>query len=187
MFKIKRISKKIVIAAVLLIVIIALGTYFLLHKQKNSEQPAGNTDQAQQEPPINFSPPTAEDVQRADENKERIIKDEQSKATNPSAPAGAKAVKPTITYAGQYGNQAEVGAYVSGIFEDGGTCQAIFQKGSQKFTKQVTAVRGANSVDCPVMSAAISEFKEKGSWTVSVSYSSANASGQSDPRQIGIN
>lgn len=186
MIKNKNVSKKIILVALAVILVIAFGVYYLLDRKNNSEQAVENPGQNQQQEDINFNPPTPEDAQRAEENKEQIIQGQQNTPVGQTTPDGKKSVKPTITYAGQYGDQVEVGAYVSGVLEDFGVCKAIFQKGSEAMTVQVEAVRGASSMDCPVMGVPVNELKQKGTWSVTVSYSSTSASGVSDSRQLEV-
>lgn len=134
---------------------------------------------------INYAPPTAEDKKNVEQNKENIVANEQNRESG-SSNSSRKNVKPTITYADQYGQSVEVGAFVSGIFEDGGTCKAIFTHDGSSFSKNVQAVKNANSVNCPVMSAGVSEFSQKGTWSVTVSYDSPTASGASDAHQVEV-
>ncbi|MGI9027262.1 MAG: hypothetical protein ACR2FM_00225 [Candidatus Saccharimonadales bacterium] len=180
-------TKKVIILVAVVALILVLGAYYFLSNQNNSEKTAEDSDQSQQQPDINFDPPTPEDVQRTEANKEKIIQDKQNSTGGQAPPSGKKSVKPTITYAGQYGDKVEAGAYVSGVFEEFGVCKAIFQKGSEIMNVQVEAVRGANSMDCPVMSVPVNELRQKGSWSVTVSYSSSTADGVSDSRQIEVN
>jgi hypothetical protein len=157
--------------------------YFAIHgKGYSAKQSREATDG------INFDPATKEDNKRAEDNKDRIIENENQLAnqSNSSGTDSKKVVKPTITYAGKFDNQVQVGAYVSGVFEDGGECTAEFTQGNLKFAKKVTAVKNVNSVDCPEMAANSSEFTNKGQWTVTVTYSSATASGTSEAKQLKV-
>lgn len=134
---------------------------------------------------VNYTPPTDEDKQRVEENKQRII-DEVAKNKQQATNSNDKLViSPLITYAGQYGDTIEVGGYVNGVFEDNGTCTATFRQANTTLNKSVTAVKGANSVDCPVMSLPQSSFT-KGNWAVTISYKSVNASGISESKQFEV-
>lgn len=186
--KIKKQSKKIILfgaVAVVLAAITGASIVAILQNQRNDvSKPASDT--SEQKDTINLDPPTKEDVKRVDDNKQSIIDREQQQATPPPTSTGKKTVIPTITYAGQYGQAIEVGAYVTGIFEEGGSCTATFSKGSISFSKSVAAVRSANAVDCPVMSANASEFSQKGSWSVTVTYSSPTATGVSEAKTVEV-
>lgn len=185
MLKIKKSSKKITLlisVALLLAMSVAGATY--IQRRNNSEQAAPSPSP---QLTINYNPPTPEDAQRVEDNKQKIITQEKAQATQPATQTGRKTVTPLITYAGQYGESIEVGAGVNGIFEDNGQCTATFTKGARVITKRVTAAKNSNAVDCPVMSVTVPELAEKGSWSLVVSYDSASSYGISDSRQIEVN
>ncbi len=183
MTKIKNPSKKVLLIALVVLVIGGVAAYLLLkNDSKDSQQTTQNPNSQEK---INLEPATEEDKQRADQNKQAIV-DRDNQLKNQPPATGKKTIKPIISYAGQYGPQAEVGAYVLGVFEDGGTCTAAFTKDGKSFSKSVTAVKNVSSNDCPVMAAKNEEFSPKGSWSVVVSYSSASAEGASDAQNIEI-
>ena len=184
MFKHK---KKIII--IVAIIFFAFIFSFVLIK-KNSQNNIQQSGTVGEETKINLNPPTQEDLKRAEENKQAIENRDQlieNQKNQNSSPGAIKTVKPVITYAGQYGQQVEVGGYVGDLFEDGGTCTAKFSKdGATPFSKSVQATKNANSVDCPVMIAKNDEFQTKGTWSVVVSYVSPNSTGYSDARTIEV-
>lgn len=181
MLKIKSKKKLIIILVALLAVIALSGGIYL----RNSNKEAPRTpDQGEA---INFDPPTEEDAKRVDENKQAIVDREEAIQNNNQQPQpGPKSVKPTITYAGQYETGVEVGGFTNGVFEDGGVCTATFSKGSTTFSKSVNAIKNVNAMDCPAIITPIDQFNSKGGWNVTLKYSSASASGESDPRIIEI-
>lgn len=183
MSKIKKPTKKLVLIALVLLLIVSGVSYALLKRSNNNAQPSTEPPGSQEK--LNLDPPTAEDAQRVDENKQRIVERQEQEA-NQSPTAGKKTVTPVITYAGQYGQAVEVGGYVNGVFEDNGTCTTTFTLNSQTVKKSVQAVKNNNSVDCPVMAGDASEFPPKGKWIATLSYTSPTASGASAPREIEI-
>lgn len=183
MKKIKKPSKKTTIILLLAILIIAGGIlYYLKYVRADTATQETSTSD------VNLSPSTEEDKKRAEDNKQRIVEQDEQLKTQGQQPSSAskKTVVPTITYADQYGSVVEVGSYVTGIYEDNGKCTATFTKGSASFAKSVNAVKNVNSVNCPAMSAPVSEFTSKGTWNVVVSYSSDTASGSSTAKQIEV-
>lgn len=169
------------------IAVVALASVFLYfyniqRTEKNVFTPS-NTDQ-----PANLSPPTKEDGQRVNDNKNKIVERDESlnKQQNTPQNGGKKSVKPTITYAGAYGDTVEVGAFVDGIYEDSGTCTAVFTRDDLSLNKTVAAITDVKSVSCPMMSAQISEFQSKGIWLIKVKYDSPTATGISDTRNLEI-
>jgi hypothetical protein len=179
MKKIKMPNKKILILSFIVLAGIAFISFLYLSKSENSEK---TTNPTSSQEAINFNPATEEDKKRADDNKQQIV-DKQ----NQTPPSGSEELKASvfITYAGQYGNAIEVGGYAN-VFEEGGNCTAIFTQAGNVVTKRVEAIRGAKSVDCPVISANIDEFPTKGTYSVMLSYASPKSSGSSEARLIEI-
>lgn len=180
MVKIKK--QSIALVAVLVLAMITSGLLYAKNRNLDSSQPA--SPDATQAQDINFDPPTAEDAQRAADNKQRLT--DQPSQPNAS-PGTKKSVKPTITGAGQYGEVVEISSFVGGVFEDGGTCTATFTSGGTSFTSSVQAVSNVNTVNCPTISVPISNFNPRGTWSVTISYSSNTAAGTSDPKQVEVN
>lgn len=185
MKKIKRINKKSLIAIVIVALLVAGGIY--AYSQRNANKSTSSADNPDSAETINLDPPTEQDKKNVEQNKEAIAERQKNLQNQNQQPGDdRKAVKPVITYAGQYGAQVEIGGYVPGVFEDGGTCTARFGNSNKSFTKSVEAVKNVNSMDCPAMIAKNEEFSPKGKWTVVVSYDSPSAAGPSDAKVIEI-
>jgi hypothetical protein len=165
------------------LLLLGITSVVIIHKHNNHKLIDSTSTTKPQE--INLAPPTKDDAQRVSDNKQKIV-DENNANNTDTNNSKNKAVTPVITYADQYGSTVEVGAYVPGIFEDNGVCTAVFTQNSESIKKSVTAVKDVNSVDCPTMSIASSEFKSKGQWNVVVHYQSINAEGNSISKGIGI-
>lgn len=131
---------------------------------------------------INSTPPTEEEKKSGDEAKTKIIENQPKTQT---ATNGQKSITPTITYAGQYGDQIEVGAYVNTIFEDGGICTLALSNGSASQIVSVDAVKNTSAVDCPVMIIKRS-LLSPGKWEATVTYKSNSASGISEKKAFEI-
>ncbi len=180
MKKIKTISKQFkVLVLVVILAILASSYFFLVHRKDNNAatsptKPAGL---------INLNPPTAQEKASGDKIKSQINSDEARR--NAPQSAGKITVKPTITYAGQYKDNVELGAFVNGVYEDSGTCTLTLQKDNESKTSVVNAVKGATSMDCPVMSVPRATISA-GTWSASVSYSSSSAEGVSDVRPVEV-
>lgn len=172
-------KKLIIILAVLTLIAISVASYVFVIRgdQRNSQQTASTT----QEDKVNLDPPTEEDKTRVEQNKQRIV-DQQ----NGQSQTSGSTAKPVITYAEQYQSNVEVGGYVNGIFEDGGTCTAKFSQGSQVVTKSSKGVKNSNNVSCPAIVTPASTLSPKGTWTVTLTYSSPTASGTSDQRTLEV-
>ena len=119
---------------------------------------------------INLDPPTEEDKAEVEKNKDKLA--DQTNAT--PAPKGSATV--VITRAEQY-SDIEVAAYVSNLFEDGGTCTLTLNNGGHTITRQSTGIQDARKTTCPAFSIPRSEFPVTGAWKITVSYNSAAANG----------
>ena len=178
-------KKKRTIFAVISLVIIVLGS-FIMYRYFNTNPETPATAKKKGSDIVNLNGPTDKEKKSGDGAKDKIIEDEKAR-NQPTSPTsnGKKSITPTLTYAQQYDQQVEVGAYISSIFEDGGVCKLTLTKGTAAQTTQVDAVKGASSVDCPVMVISRSKL-EAGSWQASVAYTSSSSGGSSLSRTVEV-
>ncbi len=177
-------SKKRIVFLALVIMLLGLLSAFAYRYVTNKDSsPSAGIKKGDS---INYDPPTPTDKKRVENTKQNIANQQTQPDAKTPPQVGKKSVKPIITYAGQYGDAVEVGGQVSGIFEDGGSCEATFTKTPLHVSKKVQAVKDASSVSCPTISVASSEFSSKGTWQVELSYISVNYQGVSDVRSVDI-
>jgi hypothetical protein len=109
-----------------------------------------------------------------------------SAASSPSASATATARVGTAavitTYSGWVASPAgvEVGAYVAGVAESGGTCTLTLTSGAGSATAEVPAEPDAASTSCPTLTVPGSKLSS-GTWSAVVTYESPSISGKSAP------
>jgi hypothetical protein len=122
---------------------------------------------------VNLSPPTQRDKQDLGD----------SSATQPPPPSsdGKLVVAPVITSA----DSTSVKAFIQGVVEDGGTCTAKLSQGATNLTFTSDGFVNASYTSCAPIN--ITPALSKGSWTVTVSYSSSKAAGTSKPQTIEVN
>jgi hypothetical protein len=127
---------------------------------------------------VNYNPPTAEEKQQADDNKQAVSDRINEEAKAPTS--SKKTVTVTITAADQVptGDEIEVYSYVNGVTEDSGTCTAEFVKGSTKITKTSSGLQDATTTICSAIRFPSTELSA-GTWAVTVAYQSAKAEGKS--------
>jgi len=101
----------------------------------------------------------------------------------PTATAGSAAV--VVTYSGWADADAavEVGAFVAGVAETGGTCTLTLTSSSRSARAQVSGEPDASSTSCPGMAVPGDELSS-GTWSAVVSYESSTTTGQSDPVEV---
>lgn len=177
-------KKRIILAVLGSVVIVVLLIILFRHKRTGTELPTSGKPEGRAI--VNLNGPTVEEQKSGDTAKDKVIEDEKTR-NQPSTPTsnGKTSVTPTVTYADQYGQQVEVGAFVSNVFEDGGICKLVMSKGTLTQATQVTAIKGATSVNCPVMTISNSKL-ETGTWQAIVTYASSSSEGSSTPRSVEV-
>lgn len=100
-----------------------------------------------------------------------------SDGSSSSSNNGAQEANVIINDASQYDSNVEVRSYVEGIVETNGTCTITFKKGSQSVTKTTEPLTNPTYTTCAAISVPVSEFPSKGTWQVTVDYSSTNHKG----------
>lgn len=134
---------------------------------------SNDTKPLEEDSSIDFGPPDEEEKKAGDEQKRDIV-EEKSKQSEPSSTKTANVV---ITDASQYGNQIEIRAFISNVYEDG-TCTFTLTQGSNTFSKQTKGFKDATTTQCTPLSVPRSEFASPGTWSFTAKYSSASASGE---------
>lgn len=176
----KRFTKRRV-ALISLFVVLALGLGFstLALKGRNSSQPETSSPGG-----INHGPLTEEEQASGDERKKELVEEEQN--TDPEPNGQVKTATVIITDAGQYDDTIEVRAFIPDHYQDG-TCTITFRQGNHVITKESPAYRDASTTICTNPMIQRSEFPTGGDWQVNVTYTSADAKGQSETKTIKIN
>jgi hypothetical protein len=179
MIKIKNKKLTLILIAVLLLAVTFIG-YKIFDRKQTSPQGVS-------EDPTSYSGPTDEEKAEANARKAEIVEQmEKEQSQSASSSGSKKQVKPVITNASQNGSEIFVSAYVPGIFENGGTCVLEAKKDSYTVRKTNNAFAGATTTDCAPFRISASEFKAKGDWQVTVSYTSAKAQGTSSASTLKV-
>lgn len=154
----------ILILSIAVLIVALVGTIVWQH-HKNSFQPTI--------PGVNLSPPTKAEKQESDQTKQRIVQQQVQPPTPAPAPTSQKkSVSVTITNA----SSDTVTAYITGAFEDGGTCTATFTQGSSVVTRTSSGFKNVSYTQCTPITP---NLPTGGNWSVKVSYDSDTASGTS--------
>ena len=178
-----RFTKKSILIGALVAVFLTGGSVFA-YQQIRSDKPTDTTDTTpvtEGTEGINLEPATEEEKAQNEQHKEDIVK-QQTQPTPPPA-TGKPKVTPVIVSASVDG----VGAYVPGVFEEGGTCTAIFTKGSQSFNRSSAGFQNASYTQCAPIALTRSNFPSAGTWSVVVSYASAKVEGASAATTFTVN
>lgn len=172
-------TKSLITLAVLMLAVIGASYYIYSLRSSNNNKSTTESVPTKGET-INYEPPTEEEQKSGDTKKEEIAKS-QSETTTSSGN-----VVPIITDLGIYGTNVEVSGFIPSIVEGDGTCVINFKKATLNVSRTVKAVPDASSTHCTNVVVPVSEFTEKGTWSVTISYSSSKSKGSSETRNIDI-
>jgi len=158
-------SKKKILIIVAAIVIVAaglVGGYFYYQSARQES-----------ETKINYNPPTDNERQSGVAQKEENKKREEID-NNPSVVTSANVL---ITDAGQYDTAIEVRGYIDNVYDNTGTCTAMFTKGSLQVTKTNPGFKDAKTTQCGALDFTRDQFKEAGTWQLTLSFKSPSIEG----------
>ena len=115
---------------------------------------------------VNLSPPTTNDKQSNDANKEAIV-NRDNNLSNPSQPTIPASV--IITEA----TSTSVKAYVQGVYEDGGNCSATATQGTQVITAASIGFKNVSYTQCAPLN--WQRALGAGTWSIKLTYKSGDA------------
>lgn len=164
-------SKKLILILLVALIVLAVGgfvAYRHFHKPKQDFSGTAGVSE------VNYGPPTEEEKQAGNDQKEKNVAEQNGTQVNNSKAAVV------ITDASYYSdsNSVEVRAFVSNIVEDGGTCTVTFEKNGQKVTQTHAAFKDATTTQCGALDTPRSQFPSTGTWNVTLVYTSSSATGQ---------
>lgn len=181
---IKNTNHKKILAVLSILLLFSVGSFAYFRMFSSNE--TTSVDVPKGEDIINLSGPTELEKQNAQEAKKTAIEEEEKRNDSPIlTDDGKRSVTPVVTYGGQYNNQIEVGGYVPGVFEDGGTCTLTLEGNGTSQSKVVTGTKGASSVDCPVMVVSRDSLSV-GVYQAIITYSSNTSKGSSTAYSIEV-
>jgi uncharacterized protein YxeA len=168
-------KKKIIIGIVIAAVVLAGAGAFVYYRSQD-EKPLYF---------VNYDGPTEEEQAAADEQKEKNnARDDLENSYEDDPGTGQREVTVSISDAGQYDDMVEVRAAVSGVYEEGGSCTAVFEQNGQEVRVETVAFRDASTVQCGALDTPRGSFPAGGKWNVRVVYTSGTSQGTSDTRTI---
>jgi hypothetical protein len=157
--------KTALVAGLIIICLLAVGMFVVHRNAKNVKSPQIIGTDGQK---VTLTPATPQEKRAADDHKSSILQKDEAinKAEPDNTPVSASLV---ITEA----SSTSVRAYISGVYEDGGSCTATAVQGSQKVTASSVGFKNVSYTQCPSMT--WSSPLSGGAWTVKVTYKSNTA------------
>jgi hypothetical protein len=126
---------------------------------------------------VKLAPATPEEKQDADNNKDRIVASEKNgSSSSSSAPTETSNSKKQVTVVITNASGDMLNSYVSGVFEEGGTCTAAFTQGGSTITRTSQGFKNVSYTQCAPITP---NLPNNAKWSVVVSYSSNTAEGKS--------
>lgn len=168
-FEFTKISKPLLLAIIVAVAGGAYGIYRYATMTNVFTEEVSQTAPDTQK--IDFSPATENDKADVDAHKADLANGEAPPGQTPSE---KKTVTPIIV--GSSASPVAVRSYVSGVIESGGVCTLNLTNGSTTVTAEGTATAGAQTTDCPELTAIL---PSPGVWKATISYLSASAQGTS--------
>lgn len=162
--------KKIVILILLVTLLLAAGVGVYRYATKDSDT---NDDMVSEVNTVNYEPPTEEEKEAGDKQKETIVNTESE---NDNLPESAEVV---IVDSSQYDDEIEVRAFVANVIKDG-TCTITFLKDGNMIEKSVPAYADASTTPCIALTLPRSEFGESGEWKLVVEYKNEQIVGSAE-------
>lgn len=170
--------KKILLPSICIIILILVGGYIYLRVY---QKPKVQIDKNTSGQTVNYEPARPAEKKETEANKDKIVEQQNAKNNQTTSSTDKKTVKPTIT-----NTNGSVNAYISGIFEEGGTCTAIFTKENVTLSKTSLGFQNVSYTQCAPMIIG-SGFLSPGEWNIIVKYSSDKSEGTSDKQTMVIN
>lgn len=165
-------GKAIILVAAAVFVVLGAGVALALHyRQGNSAQAAAKAHAA-----------ALKKVEKQDvnDNKAAIAAQQSSTPSKTNSDGAgnsntATGISVVITSAQEVASSVQVSSYVSGVFEDGGTCTLTLKKDSQVVTRTAQGLADASHTTCPTFTIDNNGHAVLGAgmWAATVSYSSA--------------
>ena len=174
-----KVSRSRKLLLIIFLVVLATSLVWVLFVRNNTKKDTPTTNSNNQD--IKYAPATPEEKKEAENKKNEIVKKQENQNNNIPTSGTKTNVIPTIT-----NTTGSINAYISGIFEEGGTCSAIFTKDTSSLSKTSVGFQNVSYTQCAPMNLE-SGFLSSGKWTVVVKYSSDKSEGVSSPQFIEVN
>ena len=172
-------SKKLLLIGAALLLVVAAGATYHFTRSSNPS-PSTTQNKPKIAPYVNLNPATDQQKQQSQNAKDAIVAQQDQQAQKAADTSGAKsAVTPVITHA----DSSVVNGYISGVFEDGGTCTATFTENGDTKSFTSAGFENVSVTNCPPIHLS---GLSSGSWTLVLSYSSSTASGSSASQTVSV-
>lgn len=178
-------NKLLIIVASLAVAGTLIGSYFLLFG--NNDKDLSTEPQTNQQPSktsedsSDSSNDSAIDTANPEDRDKPGITDQSSNPSNEPK----RTITVFITDASQYGDLVEVRSYVNEVASNG-KCSLVFTKGNLTLKRTTDILPTASTSSCKTVQIPVSSFAEKGTWRLTINYSSNSGTGISEEKPVTI-
>ena len=166
------------------LLLLAVGAYWLFWGRSSTDSTNTSGTSANGNKSGNSSTNNYVNTNPATPQEKQVSDNAKSAATQPSSTPTSADGKKQVTVVVSSGSSMPVHAYVTGVFEDNGTCTATATNTATSQTVSNTSAGSGNSnyTNCAPINLNLSS----GTWTVVVCYSSSDATGSSQPVTVKV-
>lgn len=167
--------RKISVIALAVALFTLAGVLIYQRMTHNTERPTASSSDSET---INLNPPTEQEKQDAEDNKQRLIQDESTPLPRPSD-GSKQTVSPVLGFLRQAADKSiEANGYITEVVEANGICTLTLEKGGVKVTQEKQALPDAQSTICGLIKIDRNRLSP-GEWKGYLSYSSSKYQGTS--------
>jgi len=170
-------KSKVLTITTIVLLLVAAGVGVALYKKHSDDQkqPTISTLSESQKGDINFNAPTDQELSDTEQHKDDVANGNSS--TPATTNDGKRVVNPVISSI----DKTTAYGYVTGVFEEGGTCTITLTQGTKVLTKTSGGFENASYTQCAPLD--LSSLGLSGNYTVTLSYSSPTSSGTSNSQK----
>lgn len=171
-------------AVIVLLALVGGGVIFYMTQRDNdggaSKDASSQSDSLGQSRDINYDPPTQEEKDAGNIQKDQNLNRDETTGSGASSTANV-----IIVDANQYDDTVEVRGYISNVYADGTCTATLTRNGQQTVTRSTEAFKDATTTQCTPIDIPRSAFTQSGDWSLQLAYKSSTASG-SATKQVSI-
>ena len=126
-------------------------------------------------------------IDNLNNNPDNKVENEQTdtpKEPTVNTNTGKKEAAVLITNVGVFNETVSASGFITNVVESSGACTYTFTNGVNKIVKQSKVLSNPSSTTCETVSFPVSELSVAGTWSLTLSYSSAESAGLSQAREF---
>ncbi|MEI7674229.1 MAG: hypothetical protein WCI60_00635 [bacterium] len=168
----KKQTKKLLITFLVILLMLCVAIFIYASRTNDTKKTGDPINK------VNYGPPTETEKSAGDKQKD-LNSSKESAIRSSQANGQYGKAQVVVVDANQYFENVEVRAYISNVYETGGTCSAQFTSDGSSITGNSSATKDATTTQCGSIVIPRTKFPSGGRWQLIVSYSSPTSMGVS--------